>query len=105
MARQVRLLPGLLDDVADAAEWYDREASIAVGDRFLETFYAYLPLIERSSEGYPIIYKDFRRVLLRPFPYSLYYRNHENWAVVSLIIHSARSPRLMKRLLRDRDEP
>ena len=104
MVRQVRLLPGVLDDVTEAADWYDHEASVDIGDRFLETFYAYLPLIEQGSEGYQTIYKGFRRVLLRPFPYSLYYRNHEDWAVVSIVVHSARNPRLIKQLLRERDD-
>jgi hypothetical protein len=100
--REVRLLPAVIDDVSKGVRWYDEQASKEIGDKFLSVFYSYLPRIGRSSEGYAVIYKDFRRVLLRPFPYSMYYRNHGNWAVVTLVIHSARDPKLWKRLLRDR---
>ena len=69
--REVRLLPAVIDDVSDGIRWYDEQASEELGDKFLSVFYSYLPRIGRSSEGYAVIYKDFRRVLLRPFPYSI----------------------------------
>ena len=96
------LLPDVLDDVAHAAQWYDEEGGLGLGDRFVACFYAYLPQIERQGEIHRKVYKDFRRTLLKPFPYALYYRDHLGHAVVSLVIHTARKPSFVRRLLRER---
>jgi hypothetical protein len=96
------LLPDVLDDVARAAQWYDEEGGHGLGDRFVACFYAYLPQIERQGELHRKVYKDFRRVLLKPFPYALYHRYHSGQIVVSLVIHAARKPSFVRRLLRAR---
>ena len=97
----LRLLPGVFDDTAEAAEWYDEEGYQGLGDRFLTVFYSYVGHIHQHGASYRTVYKDFRRVLLNPFPY-VYYRYHADWLVISLVIHTARSPRLMRRLLTER---
>ncbi len=96
------LLPEVFDDVAHAAQWYDEEGGQGLGDRFVACFYAYLPEIERQGEMHRRVYKDFRRILLKPFPYALYHRHHSGQVVVSLVIHTARKPSLVRRLLRER---
>ncbi len=96
------LLPGVFDDVAHAAQWYDEEGGQGLGDRFVACFYAYLPHIERQGEIHRKVYKDFRRVLLKPFPYALYHRCRSGQIVVSLVIHTAREPSFVRRLLKER---
>jgi hypothetical protein len=96
------LLPDVFDDVAHAAQWYDEEGCQGLGDRFVACFYAYLLQIERRGEIHRKVYKDFRRVLLKPFPYALYHRHHSRQIVVALVIHTARKPSFVRRLLRER---
>jgi toxin ParE1/3/4 len=100
--KQVRLLPEVFHDVAQAAEWYDEKGYPGLGDRFLTTFYAYFPRLLQEGEIYKKVYRHFRRVLLKPFPYSLYYRYDDDWLVIVLVIHAARSPRLTRKLLSER---
>jgi len=97
--KALRLLPEVLEDTARAARRYDEEGYPGLGDRFLAVFYSSLPCLQKEGEIYRLVYKDFRRILLNPFPYAVYYRYHENWVVISLVIHGARSPRLVRRLL------
>jgi hypothetical protein len=99
---EIRLLPSVLDDTALAAQWYDEEGHAGLGERFLAVFYSYLPHIQEHGEIYKTVYNDFRRILLNPFPYAVYYRYHEDSVVVSLVIHTARNPRLLRRLLKER---
>ena len=96
------LLPGVFDDVAQGARWYDQEGGEGLGDRFVACFYAYFPHVERQGEIHRKVYKDLRRVLLKPFPYALYHRQHSSQVVVSLVIHTARKPSFIRRLLRER---
>lgn len=98
----LRLLPPVFDDTAEAARWYDEEGYEGLGARFLSVFYSYLLHIQQHGTAYRVVYDDFRRALLKPFPYALYYRYHRDWLVVSLVIHTARSPELQRQLLRKR---
>lgn len=99
---ELRLLPAVFEDTAEAARWYDDEGYEGLGDRFISVFYSYVSHIQQHGAAYGIVYNDFRRVLLNPFPYALYYRYHRDWLIVSLVIHTARSPRMLRRLLRKR---
>lgn len=100
--KALRLLPAVLEDTARAARWYDEEGYAGLGERFLAVFYAVLPKIQQQGEIHRAVYGDFRRILLNPFPYAVYYRYHGDWVVVSLVIHAARNPRLLQELLRER---
>ncbi len=100
--RSLRLLPAVLQDVAEAAAWYDREGYPGLGDRFVETFYASLPNLQENAMVSAMVYLGYRKILLRPFPYAVYYRLHENTWVVTLVIHAARRPTLARSLLRER---
>jgi len=99
---ELRLLPEVLEDTAQAARWYDEAGYVGLGERFLAVFYSMLPQIQQHGGASRPVYQDFRRILLNPFPYAVYYRYHGDWVVISLVIHGARSPRLLKKLLRER---
>ena len=97
--REIRILPAVLGDIADAAAWYDEERCVGLGDRLIDTFYAALPHIQNSGEIYTPVYGGFRKILIRPFPYSVYYRLYSDIWIVSLVIHAARNPALARTLL------
>ena len=99
---ELRFLPAVFDDAAEAAQWYDEEGYPGLGDRFLADFYSYVAHVQRHGRSYMKVYKDFRRVLLRPFPYALYYRYHHKLIVVSLVFHTSRNPSTLRRTLTKR---
>ena len=100
--RAVRVLAEVAADVAEAARWYDEEGHLGLGDRFVETFYSCVGYLQEHEEIHRVVYSNFRRVLLRPFPYALYYRYHDELMVVTLVIHGARDPRHIRSLLHRR---
>lgn len=100
--KELRLLPSVVDDAAQATRWYEKEGHEGLGERFAVNFYSHLQHIQQHGESYRPIYHEFRRILLYPFPYAIYYRYYRNWVVISLLIHTARNPRLVRRLLRER---
>lgn len=102
--RDYRILPGVASDLAEAADWYDREGYEGLGDRFITAFRAHLVQLRQTGEVHRTVYADFRRVLLKPFPYALYYRYHGDLLVVALVIHAARNDRLVRSKLRGRLE-
>jgi len=100
--RDFRILTEVAGDVAEAANWYDREGYEGLGDRFTATFYAYVDHVRQNGEIYRPVYSEFRRLLLRPFSYVLYFRFHEEIVIISLLAHAARDPRRVRRMLRER---
>lgn len=102
--RDLRILPAVLDDVAQAADWYDREGFGGLGDRFIESFQTALGGIQRTGEAHRTAYQGFRKILLRPFPYQLFYRLHDEIWIVTLVIHAARDPKTMREQLAQRGQ-
>ena len=100
--RDFRILPEVAEDIAQAAEWYDEHAYLGLGDKFVQVFYSYIPHILESGKIYRTVYSDFRKILIQPFPYFLFYRYHEDLIVITLVIGAMRRPSLMRRLLRTR---
>jgi hypothetical protein len=100
--KDVRILPAVLHDIAEAAAWYDDDGYRGLGDRFIATFYSYLPLIQTHGHVYHTSYQDFRKILIQPFPYSVFFRSHEEVWIVSLVIHAARRPSRVRGMLQKR---
>ena len=42
---------------------------------------------------YPMVHRDIRRVLIRRFPFGIYYRTGEEAIVVIAIMHGSRHPK------------
>jgi hypothetical protein len=65
----------------------------------IATFYNFLPLIGGNGGIYRMAYLDFRKVIIQPFPYSVYYRLLEDTWIITLVIHAARRPGLARKIL------
>jgi hypothetical protein len=100
--RDLRILPAVLEDIAEAAAWYDDDGYHGLGDRFIATFYSYLHSIRQNGHIYRASYREFRKILMKPFPYAVFFRLHEEVWIVSLVIHAARRPSRVRRQLQKR---
>ena len=103
MNYSLRFLPELEEDVFNGFSWYEQKAP-GLGEDFLRLFYA----CSEELHGYPFIYPkihgEFRRRLLRRFPYSIYYRVIEDEVVVFGLFHCARDPIVISEILDNRTE-
>jgi len=101
MTYSLRFLPEVERDVRSGRTWYENKAS-GLGGEFLRVFYASCEELTRSPQAYAKIHRDFRRRLLRRFPYAIYYRIEGESVVVFGLFHCARDPRRLRRELRER---
>ncbi len=99
MDNPIRILPPVLDDLVEACDWYDREAYPGLGERFEQTFYAALDTIQQRGGSFRKAHGSFRKLLLKPFPYLVYFQRHEKTWIITLVIHAARDPQLRDELL------
>jgi len=68
-------------------------------------FYVGASIISANPLQYPKVYNEFRRCLLRRFPYALYYKIKNNKIIVCGLFHCARDPRTVFTELGERGKP
>jgi plasmid stabilization system protein ParE len=101
MSFSISFLPQVEDDAIEAYTWYEGQAK-GLGEEFLRVFYAASTHISRNPLIYQIVYKNFRRALLRRFPYALYFLVREEDIIIYGLFHCARDPRFHKTELKKR---
>lgn len=91
MTVDLLLLPEAQHDLVEAYNWYeDRRAGL--GEEFLSCIEARIEAICRTPELYPKVYEDFRRALVRRFPYEIFYEYSAGRVIVYSIFHASRNP-------------
>ncbi len=78
-------------ETQDAFRYYENKSD-GLGFEFLRSLDASLQSVKRSPFAYQTIYKEARRVLLRKFPYALFYIVEENQIVVLACFNQKRNP-------------
>jgi plasmid stabilization system protein ParE len=85
--------PAAAADIEDAFRWYQAQRE-GLGAEFVAALRDTMDLVLVHPEGFPIIHRDTRRVLLRNrFPYGLFYRTQGSTIIVVACMHAKRSPR------------
>jgi plasmid stabilization system protein ParE len=78
-------------EVQEVFDYYE-EKSEGLGFEFLRSLDAALQSVKRNPLSYQTIYKESRRVLLRKFPYALFYVVEETRIVVIACFNQKRHP-------------
>jgi len=101
MTCTLRFLPEVEDDAISGFSWYETK-SPGLGDEFLRMFYAcagdipHHPFLSRK------VHNEFRRCLLRRFPYAIYFVIKDDQIIVTGLFHCARDPRAVGSMLQSR---
>lgn len=74
-------------DMEAAKEWYD-EKRIGLGDEFLDEIASAIRRLESNPEARPLYFRQFRRILLRRFPYKVFYQIIGNRIVIFRVLHA-----------------
>jgi plasmid stabilization system protein ParE len=73
-------------DISEAYAWYETR-QIGLGEEFLNCLDACIESIRRSPEIYPVVYEDYRRTLVRRFPYAVFYEYEDGRDRIRHISH------------------
>jgi toxin ParE1/3/4 len=77
-------------DIAEAADWYNRQRP-RLGTDFVLAVNAALQAVQRNP------FRQFRRAGVAPFPYGLIYRASERDIIVVACFHGRRNPNVWKK--------
>lgn len=94
--RPLHVRPLAAADVDAAFDWYEAQAE-GLGHEFLRAVDACYAMIERWPEAFPVVYKRYRRALLRRFPYLVYYNVTDVGIEVVACTHGKQHPRRWRR--------
>ena len=89
--------PRAEQDLAKARDWYEAQV-LGLGRDFLSETAKVMELLATDPERPPVYYRGFRRVLLRRFPYKVFYRVEGERVIVFRVLHGRRDhPRWLNR--------
>jgi toxin ParE1/3/4 len=95
-SRPYRLLREAQTDVTTAFDWYESQQS-GLGFEFLGAVADGIDAALHHPEHYPVLEAGIRRVLLRGFPYGVFFITDETEMLVTRVTHARRDPRRWRR--------
>ncbi len=91
MATELIFAPEVEQDLAEASAWYESRRA-GLGEESLSCVDACIAAILRMPQTQAVVYKQYRRGLVRRFPYGVFYE-HEGWTVtIYAVLHGSRDP-------------
>src|SRR4051812_18569155 len=91
MAAELILAPDAEQDVSEAYDWYEQRRP-GLGEEFLSCVDACIQRICRSSESFARIHEEYRRALIRRFPYVIFYEFKDQTVTVYCVFHMSQDP-------------
>lgn len=91
MSYTIRLREEAENDLIEAASWYQQQRE-GVGHEFLDEVLIVIQSIPENPHSYPAIHLDIRRVVLRKFPFCVFYKIQLDTIIVFAVLHASRSP-------------
>jgi len=74
-------------DLASARDWYEQRR-VGLGHEFLDEVARTLLELATAPQRQPLYYRNFRRVLLRRFPYKVFYQVIGPDIVIFRVLHA-----------------
>lgn len=90
--KPVVVRPAAAADIEDAFLWYQAQR-VGLGDEFREALRSALNQISANPHLYQVIHRGTRRVLLKRFPYGVFFREFPQMIVVVACMRGRRDPK------------
>jgi plasmid stabilization system protein ParE len=91
MVAELIMAPEAEQDLDEAYAWYEKQRAGLGGD-FLDRVDACLNAICRTPLAHQVVHADFRRTMVRRFPYAIYYEFADAKVIVYGIVHTSKDP-------------
>lgn len=91
MAAEFVIAPEAALDISDAYGWYESHRP-GLGEEFLGCIDACIQRLQRTPRMFPKVHEDYRRALVRRFPYAVFYESTDTMVTVYCVFHTSRDP-------------
>ena len=92
---KIRFHPLAEKEFGEAILWYSTKIK-GLDQEYIFSIDEAIHKIEKNPDLYPFIYKSFQRIIVRRFPYSLFYKKEKNEIRVIAVMHMKRNPSLLQ---------
>ena len=90
--KPILIRPAAAADIEDAFLWYETQR-VGLGEEFREALRFALARVGENPQLHQIIHRSTRRVLLKRFPYGIYYKEFPEVIVIVACMHGRRDPK------------
>jgi len=91
MTNTVVFVPEADDDIAESYSWYEAQEP-GLGEDFLRCVDACVESIQRQPLMYRVAVNEFRRALVRRFPFEVFYEPTDESIVIYSVFHCSQHP-------------
>ena len=91
MTPRLFIEPEAAEEIQAAVDWYEAR-SAGLGREFMRAIRVGLAAIERQPAQFPVVHGEIRRVMLRRFPYALYFVTEPAPVAVIACAHHRQHP-------------
>lgn len=98
MAAELIIAPEAEQDLAEAYAWYEARR-VGLGEEFLTAVDACIQAIARTPLMHAIYHENYRRGLVRRFPYAVFYEYAGDTVTVYCVFHTSQDPDKWRRRL------
>ena len=98
MGAELIITPEAFDDLAEAMDWYDEQRP-GLGEDFLSSVHASIASTMRMPTMHEKVRFEYRRALVRRFPYAIYYECDDQRFTIYGVVHTARDSEAWRRRL------
>jgi plasmid stabilization system protein ParE len=83
--------PAARDEFVEAAAWYESRQD-GLGAQFVAQIDRAVAMAASQPERFPVVHRGIRRIVVRQFPYCIYFQVEPERIVVLAVFHGRRSP-------------
>ena len=98
MAAELIIAPEAEQDLTQAYGWYEGRRA-GLGEEFLTCVDACIQAICRTPEMHATVHENYRRGLVRRFPYAVFYESAAGTVTVYCVFHTSQDPDKWRRRL------
>jgi plasmid stabilization system protein ParE len=98
MAANLVLAEEAEKDLEEAYAWYEGRR-VGLGEESLSSVDACIQAICRMPQAHAVIFENFRRALVRRFPYAVFYEYTDETVAVYCVMHTALDPNKWRKRL------
>ena len=98
MTARLILAPEVEQDVGQAYAWYETQRA-GLGEEYLNCVDACIQGLQRSPEIHAKVHNDYRRAMVRRFPYVIFYEYEKDTVIIYCVFHASRDPDKWKKRL------
>jgi plasmid stabilization system protein ParE len=95
MELKIRIHPKAEAEFKDSIIWYKNQQK-GLEQEFVRCIDEAIEKIKRNPELYPLAHKNFRKIIVRRFPFVVIYEFDETSIRILAIFHSRRNPKIFK---------